>query len=238
MRKFIFYALRSKWVGILLSIFFKKSDFYTKKRVDINHIQSTFQTLKKIDQEAKDFGFYWESIEGVFQQIDSECQEVLDEFKERKKLQEEIGDLFHAIICGIHFLAMNLTDDLVLYTQQGDQEMRSQSCFSEEIIQESKDHLLSIQKNIQILKCSKIDNILMQKIFKDIFHQACQISCKNGYMIHDTLRQGGKKFQNRFNIVKDLAHKKDITNLHQLSVKEKIELWKEAKILLNQYIQK
>ena len=65
---------------------------------------------KIIDQElrAREFGFYWERIEQLLEQIKSECDEIQEAWRQgdRKHLQEEIGDLMNAatsiaIFCGM-----------------------------------------------------------------------------------------------------------------------------------------
>ena len=59
--------------------------------------------LKKVEileQQAKQYGFYWPNYDAVMQQIRSEIlevEELLDQ-KESKRLEEEIGDLLHAVI--------------------------------------------------------------------------------------------------------------------------------------------
>lgn len=64
---------------------------------------STFDLLSKIKEQEKlslDFGFYWESIEQLFEQIRSECDEVQEAWQkgDLKHLQEEIGDIINATI--------------------------------------------------------------------------------------------------------------------------------------------
>ena len=60
--------------------------------------------LKKVEElefTSKDFGFYWDNLGRIMEQIRSECDEV-DEahaHNDRTHLQEEIGDLIHATLC-------------------------------------------------------------------------------------------------------------------------------------------
>ena len=66
--------------------------------------------LKEVERQeltAKEFGFYWESIEQILEQIVSECREIEDAHRKGDKahLQEEIGDLMSAsvslaVFCG------------------------------------------------------------------------------------------------------------------------------------------
>ena len=47
-----------------------------------------------LDQDARDFGFEWPSIEMIFQQISSELEEVKDAIankEPKERMQEEIG---------------------------------------------------------------------------------------------------------------------------------------------------
>ncbi len=59
--------------------------------------------LKRVeDQElaAREFGFYWEHVDQLLNQIRSECDEVREAWEngDRTHLQEEIGDLMQAAI--------------------------------------------------------------------------------------------------------------------------------------------
>jgi uncharacterized protein YabN with tetrapyrrole methylase and pyrophosphatase domain len=67
--------------------------------------------LKVVEEQeitAKKFGFYWERIEQLIEQIQSECVEVEKawETNDRSHLAEEVGDLMQAsvslaIFCGL-----------------------------------------------------------------------------------------------------------------------------------------
>lgn len=52
------------------------------------------------EKEARDFGFYWENVDQLLDQIRSECDEIKEALhhKERPHLQEEIGDLMNAAV--------------------------------------------------------------------------------------------------------------------------------------------
>lgn len=59
--------------------------------------------LKKVEEQeiaANQFGFYWQNIEQLLEQIRSECNEVEESFakNDRAHLQEEIGDLIQATV--------------------------------------------------------------------------------------------------------------------------------------------
>jgi uncharacterized protein YabN with tetrapyrrole methylase and pyrophosphatase domain len=66
------------------------------------------QHIEKQEEAAKEFGFYWERIEQLIEQIQSECLEVSKAWdaNDSNHLQEEIGDLMQAsvslaIFCGL-----------------------------------------------------------------------------------------------------------------------------------------
>jgi len=65
---------------------------------------------KIITQEkiAKEFGFYWENLDQLIEQIKSECDEIKEAWqnKEAVHLKEEVGDVINAVIslsifCGL-----------------------------------------------------------------------------------------------------------------------------------------
>lgn len=63
----------------------------------------TKDLLKRVEElelDCKNFGFYWETIDQLLDQIQSECLEVKEanDKDDRAHLQEEIGDLIHAAI--------------------------------------------------------------------------------------------------------------------------------------------
>lgn len=56
--------------------------------------------LVALEHEAAEFGFAWENPHQIMEQIQSECSEIkahFDKIEEKKHLQEEIGDLLHAV---------------------------------------------------------------------------------------------------------------------------------------------
>lgn len=66
--------------------------------------------ISALENEASEFGFNWENSSQIMEQIYSECREIqthLDERNlelDRDALQEEIGDLLHAVfsLCVFH----------------------------------------------------------------------------------------------------------------------------------------
>jgi len=54
----------------------------------------------ELEKKANAFGFQWENATQILDQIKSECQEIQAELdqKNTENLQEEIGDLLHAVL--------------------------------------------------------------------------------------------------------------------------------------------
>ena len=71
-----------------------------------------------LEKEADDFGFSWENTSQIMEQIQSECLEIkehLDGFKgesNNSSLQEEIGDLLHAVFSLCVFCKLDPQDTL------------------------------------------------------------------------------------------------------------------------------
>ncbi|MBY0272874.1 MAG: nucleoside triphosphate hydrolase [Alphaproteobacteria bacterium] len=60
-------------------------------------MMDTFKRLTAIEKQADDFGFMWSDTAQIFVQIQSECEEIKDNLGDRYHLQEEMGDLIHAV---------------------------------------------------------------------------------------------------------------------------------------------
>lgn len=62
-----------------------------------------FKKIIALENEAENFGFKWEKVEQIMAQIHSECAEITvhlqnpTEDSTQVSLQEEIGDLLHAV---------------------------------------------------------------------------------------------------------------------------------------------
>ena len=59
-----------------------------------------FKRVEDQETAARQFGFYWERIEQLIEQIQSECAEIKEAFQKEDEthLEEEIGDLLQAAI--------------------------------------------------------------------------------------------------------------------------------------------
>lgn len=62
--------------------------------------QDLVTEVLEIEAQSKSFGFYWENISQILEQIISECHEVGEAYvaKNYTHCEEEIGDLIHAAI--------------------------------------------------------------------------------------------------------------------------------------------
>ncbi|MGL5741965.1 MAG: MazG nucleotide pyrophosphohydrolase domain-containing protein [Legionella sp.] len=63
---------------------------------------SLLNKVELLEREAAEFGFQWETAAQIMKQISSECAEVAEHLQPENKgnrlaLQEEIGDLLHAV---------------------------------------------------------------------------------------------------------------------------------------------
>ena len=65
----------------------------------MSKIMDTLKKLAVLDKEAADFGFKWDTTDQIVAQIQSEIAEIDVHLKDgdQKKLQEEVGDLLHAV---------------------------------------------------------------------------------------------------------------------------------------------
>lgn len=58
-----------------------------------------FQQIEEKEKAAREFGFYWEHMDQLIEQIKSECTEVQEAWAkdDQPGLQEEVGDLMLAV---------------------------------------------------------------------------------------------------------------------------------------------
>lgn len=74
------------------------------------------EKIAALENEAAEFGFQWETTDQIMAQIQSECIEVDEHLKagvnNSSALQEEIGDLLHAVFSLCVFCKLDLKDTL------------------------------------------------------------------------------------------------------------------------------
>ncbi len=93
--------------------------------------------LKKIEtleNEAAEFGFAWETPDQILQQIQSECMEVKEHLgtENRAELQEEIGDLMHAVFSLCVFCKLDPIKTLEQTTEKFARRLREVKIISKE----------------------------------------------------------------------------------------------------------
>ncbi len=77
---------------------------------------NTFTRLTALEKQADDFGFMWTDTTQIFDQIQSECEEIKDnlaQVEDRKHLQEEMGDLIHAVFSLCLFMEFDAEETCV-----------------------------------------------------------------------------------------------------------------------------
>ncbi len=79
---------------------------------------NVLEKLTKLEHEAESFGFRWENHDQIMAQIHSECLEINAHLKDLAsnasdtRLQEEIGDLLHAVFSLCVFCQLNPEETL------------------------------------------------------------------------------------------------------------------------------
>lgn len=78
------------------------------------------EKLSSLELDAADFGFKWEKAEQIMSQIRSECDEIEVHLQDgdQQKLQDEIGDLMHAVLSLCVFCGFNPEETLIQSTNK------------------------------------------------------------------------------------------------------------------------
>lgn len=74
-----------------------------------NNSKDLIEEVLELEEESKAFGFYWENLHQILEQIISECKEVEEAYSHQNysHCEEEIGDLIHAAISLAFFCGFN-----------------------------------------------------------------------------------------------------------------------------------
>ena len=67
--------------------------------------------LIQLEHESNEFGFAWPNVEMIIEQAISECYEIKDTINQNEppeRIQEEIGDLLHAVVSLCIFLELDV----------------------------------------------------------------------------------------------------------------------------------
>lgn len=114
-----------------------------------------------LEHEASDFGFAWENPEQIMAQIKDECAEVLEHLNQGKNLnrddlQEEIGDLFHAVFSLCVFCELDPESTIKQTTNKFERRLRSVKTIAKE-------------QNKTTLKGETFENLM--RIWQDAKHR-------------------------------------------------------------------
>lgn len=71
-------------------------------KIKVGALSNLLKKVVVLETEAAEFGFEWETEAQIMQQIQSECEEIREHLqaegvRNEAALQEEIGDLLHAV---------------------------------------------------------------------------------------------------------------------------------------------
>lgn len=82
---------------------------------DHSHEQCLLKQVEKQELDAEKFGFYWENIQQLIEQIQSECIEIQEAWdkKDKAHLQEEVGDVMQAAISVAVFCKLDPRETLL-----------------------------------------------------------------------------------------------------------------------------
>jgi len=82
---------------------------YTERLKSIPNSFPSLLKSYKVQKRAADVGFDWDNITGAIDKLEEEYREVMHELKanDKEKLEEELGDLFFAIVNVCRFLDIN-----------------------------------------------------------------------------------------------------------------------------------
>lgn len=98
---------------------------------------NVLEKLTHLEKEAEQFGFKWENTHQIMAQIKSECDEIdehLSNINEnnKPKLQEEIGDLLHAVFSLCVFCKFNAKETLSNSVEKFERRLNAVKSITEE----------------------------------------------------------------------------------------------------------
>lgn len=89
--------------------------------------QDLLDELIHMEKDCRAFGFYWPDHKSILDQITSECAEISEAIQSNdssEHIQEELGDLLHAVICLYVFLNYDVNETLSLIIKKFSNRMR------------------------------------------------------------------------------------------------------------------
>lgn len=105
--------------------------------------------VEELEAQSLQFGFYWETLYQLIEQIQSECLEVQEAWQnnDRPHLQEEVGDLMHAAVSLAVFCKLDPYETLLKSTQKYEKRYNALVKFAQE---DGLPHLR--QQSFEVLK--------------------------------------------------------------------------------------
>ena len=98
---------------------------------------SILEKLTHLEKEAENFGFKWENTHQIMAQIKSECDEIDEHLSHvtddnKLKLQEEIGDLMHAVFSLCIFCEFDSKETLIKSVDKFDRRLNAVKAIAQE----------------------------------------------------------------------------------------------------------
>jgi len=95
------------------------------------------EKLTHLEKDAEQFGFKWENTHQIMAQIKSECDEIEEHLthatdENKTKLQEEIGDLMHAVFSLCIFCDLDAKETLTKSVDKFDRRLSSVKTIAKE----------------------------------------------------------------------------------------------------------
>ncbi len=114
----------------------------------MNSTRDLFQRIQQQETAACDFGFYWESLDQLLEQIQSECREVKQAWLKQDKtnLVEEVGDLINATLSLAIFLQLDPNQTLL---ESVEKFQKRYDCLKKLVVQDGLADLRG--KNLEVL---------------------------------------------------------------------------------------
>lgn len=109
---------------------------------------NVLEKLTALENEAAEFGFAWEKPEQIMEQIHSECAEVGEHLRatgdKSLALQEEIGDLLHAVFSLCVFCHFDAGETLQLAVAKFERRLQAVKDIAQEMqLSHLKEHAFS-----------------------------------------------------------------------------------------------
>lgn len=84
--------------------------------------------LMSLEKDARDFGFFWPNHQMIYEQMISECDEVMAAMKEEEgdaRVQEEIGDVIHTALAWCFFAGYDVDETIAKIADKFEERMKA-----------------------------------------------------------------------------------------------------------------